>query len=216
MAKLDKSDTESIGTVGGDDGSIDSDTAGSGIVVTDLDGTTDTEAGTGTGTENGDTGHDPLTGVESGAGSKPAGRGGRQSSDNGNRVRGKNSAQGSKTPQKVDIKAAGNKLIAQQLAGLHAIAGLVTGQPHICAISQEQADAMVTAVMEVMAQYKIKPNPKALAWTQLAGVLGVVYAPKVLMFRDVAKRARANNVQPIRQPDQAAPAAATTGQMQFG
>lgn len=139
---------------------------------------------------------DPTSGIDISS-RKP-----RRGSNRGTPGTGDKSGTAGKTTQKLDLKSAANKTFATQLVGLHAIAGVLTGQPLICAITDEQGEAMVTAITEVMAQYKIKPNPKVAAWAGLAGVLGMIYVPKVIAFRSVRAQTRSQlNVAPIRQPE---------------
>ena len=157
-------------------------------------------------------GFDPTAGIDT-ASRKPRRERGGRSEGNGRGGPGSNGSAKAKTL----LKDGSNKTFATQLVGLHAIAGIITGQPQICAITPEQSEAMVLAVSEVMAQYKIKPNPKIAAWAGLAGVMGMIYIPKVMMFRAVAK-AKRSNISPINRPN-VSPAQSDTpapGVMRFG
>lgn len=122
-----------------------------------------------------------------------------------------------KVASKIHLSAAGEKLFAKQLVGAHAILALISGAPiEIIGITDEQGEEIASAVLALMAEYKIKPNPKAVAWANLIGVMGVVYAPKAIMLyalRKEQKRASHNNVQPIR-PDPQTPA--STNAMVYG
>lgn len=111
-----------------------------------------------------------------------------------------------KVASKIHLSAAGEKLFAKQLVGAHAILALISGAPiEIIGITDEQGEEIASAVLALMAEYKIKPNPKAVAWANLIGVMGVVYAPKAIMLyalRKEQKRSSHNNVQPIRTDQQ--------------
>lgn len=160
-------------------------------------------------------GLDPAAGIDT-ASRKPRRERGGRTEGNGGRGTGTNA--GGSVKAKTLLKDGSNKTFATQLVGLHAIAGIITGQPQICAITPEQSEAMVLAVSEVMAQYKIKPNPKVAAWAGLAGVMGMIYIPKIMLFRAVAK-AKRSNISPINRaapsptPESSAP---TASGMRFG
>lgn len=165
--------------------------------------------------QDGGGGFDPTAGIDTTSRKPRRERGGRNEG-NGRSGPGSNGSAKAKTL----LKDGSNKTFATQLVGLHAIAGIITGQPQICAITPEQSDAMVLAVSEVMAQYKIKPNPKIAAWAGLAGVMGMIYIPKVMMFRAIAK-AKRSNISPINRSNASpAPAQSSTpsepGVMRFG
>lgn len=70
---------------------------------------------------------------------------------------------------------------------MHEIIGLLSGFGEICHITEEEADGLTQAVLDVMAQYKIKPNPKVVAWSNLAGIAAVIYAPKVWLIMEARK-----------------------------
>lgn len=165
--------------------------------------------------QNSSDGHDPAAGIDT-ASRKPRRERGGRTEGNGGRGTGTNA--GGSAKAKTLLKDGSNKTFATQLVGLHAIAGIITGQPQICAITPEQSEAMVLAVSEVMAQYKIKPNPKVAAWAGLAGVMGMIYIPKIILFRAVAK-AKRSNISPINRPASSpapeSPAPAASG-MRFG
>ena len=165
--------------------------------------------------QNSSGGLDPAAGIDT-ASRKPRRERGGRTEGNGGRGTGTNANGSAKA--KTLLKDGSNKTFATQLVGLHAIAGIITGQPQICAITPEQSEAMVLAVSEVMAQYKIKPNPKVAAWAGLAGVMGMIYIPKIMLFRAVAK-AKRSNISPInRQAPTDAPEATTPAAsgMRFG
>lgn len=139
---------------------------------------------------------DPTAGIET-VGRKVASSNGRKSTDNDSGRSAINRRQ--KAPQKLDLKSAGQKALATQIVGAHEVVGILTGLPEICAITQEQGDAMVEAVTNVLAQYKIKPNPKVAAWLSLAGVMGIVYVPKVIAVRQIIAIRKVQNPPPQRQ-----------------
>lgn len=68
------------------------------------------------------------------------------------------------------------------------MAGMVSGTGELLEITQDQSESLVNAFMDVMEQYKIKPNPKMVAWANLAGVVAMVYAPKVWIYSQVRKK----------------------------
>lgn len=88
----------------------------------------------------------------------------------------------------VDLTKEGRKTIALQLVGLHKMAGMVTGTGELLEITPDQSESLVNAFMDVMEQYKIKPNPKMVAWANLAGVVAMVYAPKIWIYSQVRKK----------------------------
>ena len=88
----------------------------------------------------------------------------------------------------VDLTKEGRKTIALQLVGLHKMAGMVSGTGELLEITQDQSESLVNAFMDVMEQYKIKPNPKMVAWANLAGVVAMVYAPKGWIYSQVRKK----------------------------
>lgn len=158
----------------------------------------------------------PLEGIGTGDGTDSS------SGGNGRRARKSNSGNNnaragrSKATQSLDIKDAGRKALASQIQGLHAMAGIMTGQPELCAITQDQAEMLVLSVQNVMSQYKIKPNPKVMAWCELGGVLAMVYAPKVLMIRAMQKmNAENRRAAHHSTPTPAAAPHVVPGQMQF-
>lgn len=205
----DSSTSEYLGSNDGSDGGDDSSTSTDGAELPNVTG------------DPADTSEyaDPLAGIGTGAGTgtKDPGKSGTRSGDVGGRS-GRSSAQGGRKNQKtVDLKGAGNKALALQIVGLHHIAGILTGAPAICAITMEQGEALTAAVSEVMAQYKIKPNPKVTAWLNLAGVVGIVYIPKALAFKELAaaKRKHAAPVQ-TSAPLQTDTTETGTGVLKFG
>lgn len=100
---------------------------------------------------------------------------------------------------KVDLTKEGKKAFAAQLVGVHKIAGIMLQMPEVIEISQEQSEAMIVAITDVLEQYKIKPNPRAVAWANLAGTLAMIYAPKIWLCRAVIaerkKQARDKSLQ---------------------
>ncbi len=98
---------------------------------------------------------------------------------------------------KLDLNKASLKNLSSQIVGVHKIAGILTGTGELCEITDDQAEAMTEAVTAVMAQHKIKPNPKAVAWVNLVSIMGVIYTPKILLYRDAKKMMRAKQMQQV-------------------
>lgn len=73
------------------------------------------------------------------------------------------------------------------------MAGMVSGTGELLEITQDQSESLVNAIMDVMEQYKIKPNPKMVAWANLAGVVAMVYAPKIWIYSQVRKKRERQN-----------------------
>ena len=93
---------------------------------------------------------------------------------------------------------AGRNALYLQVKGVHEIIGLVTGIGEVAHISDDESQQLTDAVLDVMAQYKIKPNPKVVAWANLVGVAGVIYAPKMWIVYQMAQmnKPQQSNVQP--------------------
>lgn len=89
------------------------------------------------------------------------------------------------------------------------MAGMVTGTGELLEITQDQSGSLVNAFMDVMEQYKIKPNPKMVAWANLAGVVAMVYAPKIWIYSQVRKKqaaqSRERQGQPVHMASEQAP-----------
>lgn len=206
MAKTSKSisadDGDGSELIGNIDSSIVSDDSGPDSGIRELPEPASADNG------NDDGIGDPLAGINTDESTREPARAGRKpgSGDSG-RSRTSGAKSGSKNQKTLDIKDAGQEALAVQIVGLHHIAGILTGQPQVCAITIEQARGLTAAVSGVMAQYKIKPNPKVTAWLNLAGVLGVVYVPKALLFREIAKEKRraAANASPFSVVKEPAP-----------
>lgn len=188
MARTKNTDTSAERAISSDDSNIDNDTNNNIDSVPGRDGVNDgTETGSeagngdGEGNENGD----PLQGIDQ-VSSKRASKSGRQSGDSGSGSSAIRRKASGKSSQAI-LKNAGNKALAQQIVGAHAVVGVLSGHPEICNISDEEGEALVEAVTNVLAQYKIKPNPKVAAWISLAGVVMIVYAPKAFEARKLIK-----------------------------
>lgn len=83
--------------------------------------------------------------------------------------------------------------------------GAVTGYGEIVEIDDSQGEQLATALVNIMDQYKIKVNPKTLAFGQLIGTMAAIYTPKVLMIVAIREQMKKNNPAPI-QPAQGEPA----------
>lgn len=137
-------------------------------------------------------------------------RSGGSASDNG--TSGKSRTQ-SKKP--VDLNRPAEKIFAQQLVGAHKILGLVAGNAALWEITNEQGAALSDAILEVMNQYKIKPNPKVVAWMNLIGVCSVVYGTKLVMYKAIVAAKRANHKQPEHMQRESKPVESAGFQMQY-
>jgi hypothetical protein len=178
---------------------------GSPIISTESD---NSDPGSSTGESESEAGiGNPAAGVNTRARKRSAG----SSNDNGTSGKSRQ-----KTSRPVDLNKPAEKIFAQQLVGIHKIIGIVTRQPDLWMITNEQGAALSDAILEVMNQYKIKPNPKMVAWGNLIGVCSIVYGTKVIMYKAiVAQRKRSMHQQPQQQREN--PPAENSGgfKMQF-
>lgn len=108
--------------------------------------------------------------------------------------RSKKSAKGS-----LDLNAEARAQLAKQVAGVHQLIGIAIGQPQLVAISDDQAESLTNAAMDVMQHYDMSISPVAVAWANLAAVCATIYAPKFLMFSAMRKAAKQS--QQSHQPD---------------
>lgn len=155
----------------------------------------------------------PAAGVEAGTRKrKRAGTG--NDSEAGTDTGSARRATGQKT-NKVGLTGDGQKLFATQLVGVHKMLGIMTGYGEIMEIEEAQAESMAAAITEVMAQYKIKPNPKIVAWANLAGIAAAVYAPKILIITALKKQARENPPEKNNNAPHDLHVVQTAGTMQF-
>jgi hypothetical protein len=95
-----------------------------------------------------------------------------------------------KTAKGVDLTPAGAEQIASYVCGIHKILDLAMGNKGIIAIEEAEAAELTKAALEVAAQYKMKPNPRVVAWCNLIGCVAIVYTPKVLILRAMAAQAK--------------------------
>ena len=101
----------------------------------------------------------------------------------------------------VPLTAGGERTLAKQVVGLHKLFGIVVGLPEVWSITEDQAEEVTKSVLDVMALYKIKPNAKIVAWSNLAAVAAAVYAPKVIVtVAAVNAKKKARPVQ-VQKPD---------------
>lgn len=113
----------------------------------------------------------------------------------------------------MDLTKEGAKQIASYICGIHAIADIACGKTGLLCIEPDQAEELTNSVLAVMDQYKIKPNPRTIAWANLAGCVAVIYTPKVLAFRTMIAEKRKKE----RQAAQVTPPiiSPATGQMKY-
>lgn len=107
----------------------------------------------------------------------------------------------------VDLTKEGARQIASYICGIHAIADIACGKTGILCIEESQAEELTNSVLQVMEQYKMKPNPKAVAWANLAGCIAVIYTPKVLAFRAMMVEKRKAETSPQQTIPTSAPLA---------
>lgn len=88
----------------------------------------------------------------------------------------------------------------------------MTGLPLI-EINDDEAERITKAVLDLLAQYKIKMTGKQAAWLNLAGAAGAVYGVRIAMVLTLRKMQNAQQAQPVAQ---AAPVqSATVTSIQF-
>lgn len=157
-------DANSVGA-----GSVDAETSGGGGGDIGGDGARDPASGVDTGARKRK--RDTIAGTSASAGRGAAARSGAQK-------------------DKLGLTKDGGKLFATQLVGVHKVLGMVTGYGDVMEITESEADSMASAITDVLAQYKIKLNPKVVAWSNLAGICAAVYAPKIIMIAAHNKQMR--------------------------
>lgn len=167
-------------------------------------GSVDTETGgDGGGNASGDVARDPASGVDTSARKRKR-----------DTIAGTSASAGRGTPSrsgaqkdKLGLTKDGGKLFATQLVGVHKVLGMVTGYGNVMEITDQEADSMASAITDVLAQYKIKLNPKVVAWSNLAGICAAVYAPKIIMIAAHNKQIRDSRQSQTSHADTPIPAA---------
>lgn len=81
-----------------------------------------------------------------------------------------------KNAKPVDIKA-----FAKQLAGIHVIAGMISGIPEIV-INEDEAEILAVAVVDICDEYGLAIDGKTGATLQLIGAVSMIYGPKAFQF----------------------------------
>jgi hypothetical protein len=98
------------------------------------------------------------------------------------------------------------KIFARQIYGVHQIAKELLRTPAL-EISEPESEQLAIAIGDIMALYSLTPNPKVMAWLQLAGVAGAIYVPRgaaiyaSMKMRTAganARRAQAGNINPVQ------------------
>lgn len=97
---------------------------------------------------------------------------------------------------RLDLNAEARKQLAKQVAGIHKLIGIAVGQPQLVAITDDQAENLTNAALDVMQHYDMSVSPVVAAWANLAAVCATIYAPKFLMFNAMRKQARSMHRQP--------------------
>lgn len=113
----------------------------------------------------------------------------------------------------LDLNAAARAQIVKRVVGVHLLADTILGVKGLCAISEEQSEALTDAVFSVAEQYDLKANPKLVAWANLAAVAGMIYAPKVMMIRALRAHNQRQAQEPAIKPAQ--PEQSADGKMSF-
>lgn len=99
------------------------------------------------------------------------------------------------TQSKLDLNGEARSALARQVAGIHKLVGIAVGQPQLVAISDDQAENLTNAALDVMQHYDMTVSPVVAAWANLAAVCATIYAPKFLMFNAMRKQARQQQYQ---------------------
>lgn len=159
-------------------------------------------------------GLDPAVGIE--PGTRKRRRGSSEGTNTGT-VTSARPRTSSKT-NKVGLTGEASKLFATQLVGAHKALGLVTGYGEHFEISDQEGETLALAITDVMAQHKIKINPKVAAWSNLLAICGVIYVPKVLLVYAVTKQNKESRPAPAQasDPGYTAPSGSNVGKMTFG
>jgi hypothetical protein len=74
-----------------------------------------------------------------------------------------------------------------QLVGVHKLGALLL-KNDLVTITDDEGRRMAHAIKEVTKHYNIVPDPKTMAWIQLAGISATVYGPKIAFAIQVQKR----------------------------
>lgn len=110
-----------------------------------------------------------------------------------------------KAQTKLDLTKSGQATLALQVKAAHEIVGLVTGFGDLCHITTEESETLCAAVLDVMAQYKIKPDPKVVAWCNLVGTMAAIYGVKAYLIIEYRKMKMEQMGIPQRQTQPPAP-----------
>lgn len=103
-----------------------------------------------------------------------------------------------KSSAKLDLSKTSQEQLARQICAAHGIVDAILGSPGILPISEDESAQLIVAVTEVMKQYKIKPNPKMVAWCQLCAVAGVLYVPRGIAMKNYLKTKRSQKQQQVQ------------------
>ena len=75
-----------------------------------------------------------------------------------------------------------NQSLANGIAAFHKILANVSKQPLI-ELQDEESEKMATAINEVLSHYDIAVNPLTAAYVNLAVTMGMIYAPRIYMYK---------------------------------
>lgn len=106
-------------------------------------------------------------------------------------------------PVSVKLKNNQASWLGKKLTELHAALAMKTNMGFL-AISEDEGLMIASAGNEVASFYNVKADPKIVAWSKLAGVLGMVYGPKALILMKIKKAANQSKPRQPVQPAQKA------------
>ncbi len=97
--------------------------------------------------------------------------------------------------------------LADQIKGLHEIVAMMTGLPFV-AINEKEALMLSHGIVAVAEEYGLSLTGKTGAFIQLLGAAGLVYGPRIFMFKAAQAQAR----QQARAPQTVEGQVSTNGQ----
>lgn len=85
-------------------------------------------------------------------------------------------------------------------------------------ISDKESDTLARSLKNVMDQYQLKPNPRTMAWVQLAATSAAIYGPRIAVIaasRKFSRPTAAAAATVAATPPNAAAASAPLGTIDF-
>ena len=67
-------------------------------------------------------------------------------------------------------------------------------------ITEDEARGLTAALVGVAEHYDLRPNPKVVAWVNLAGVLAVTYGGRYMAYQAMRAQAQANAAPAFEEP----------------